>query len=319
MKQRKITLIIIALSSIVFFMSALAYKFYATSDELSSHIEEQVPIIVAKRDIKVGSLITKNDLTQQLLPKSYIGFAPLTPAEINGKYAKVNILSSEPFRMEKLSYEKPEVNVTKAKVLEQVKESIECTTPIELNSSMDTVTLDLSMFRNFDTTLKADDKIDIITVMPKSKNTQSSRFSNTAVQKFDTKYVAIAVPIVSFVSNGKYVKDAMSSKRDKTNNILSSEIADQVVLGLKPKELSNFLTLYYVSQALNAQKVYNVNNQFEGHLWIVNSTLNSDKKSLKEKQAMMYNYKRVVKKRRTTKRVKKKKVKKEKVLIDYES
>lgn len=320
MKQRKITLIIIALSSIVFFMSALAYKFYATSSELSAHIEEQVPIIVAKRDIKEGSLITKHDLTQQLLPKSYIGFAPLTPAEINGKYAKVTILASEPFRMEKLSYEKPEINVTKEEAFAQAKDSIECTTPIELNSSMDTVTLDLSMFRNFDTTLKVDDKIDIISVMPKSSTAQSNRFSNAAVQQFDTKYIAIGVPIVSFISKGKFVKDALSSKRDKVNNIVSSELADQVVLELEPKELSNFLSLYYTSQALNAQKVYNANNSFEGHLWIVNSTLNSDEKSLKLKEKMMYDYKRVVKKRKAVKKKRTvKREKKEKVLIDYES
>ena len=320
MKQRKITLLIIGLSALIFLMSALAYKFYAKSSELSTHLEEQVPIIVAKRDIKKGALITKNDLTQQLLPKSYIGFAPLTPAEVYGKYAKVDILKSEPFRIEKISYEKPDMNVT-YKLTEESKKSVECMVPIELNSTVDTITLELSMFRNFDTTLKVEDKIDIMSVVPKSASSSSSRYgARSTEQKFETKYIALAVPIVSFISNGEFVKNAVSTIKDKNTGQTISKRADKIVLELKPNELSNFLSLYYSSQALNSQKVYNVDNRYTGHLWIINSTLNEDEKALRFKKEMMYDYKRVVKKRKAIKRKKRaKKIKKEKVLIDYEN
>jgi hypothetical protein len=289
MKQKKNMLIMIGLAAIMVLASLFGLKMYMKNSELTEHIEKQVPIFVAKTSIFKGDIVRSSDYKQTLLPKSYVGFTPLTPAEIVGKYAAVDILVGEPFRLEKLSYEaiKEEARTL---VQEERLAEVECIIEDKLAENNDTITISLSMFRNIDLSLREGDYIDIMGIKEGIKNSTMS-----------PKYSAIHVKIASFVKEGAMLQSARVQAKN-SDDLVTTAIADSIVLEMKPNEVKNFLTLYYKSQKLNVNRYFNRKNENIGHLWMIRSTKVMSDSILKEKSKMLLDYKRVVQRKRARKR-----------------
>jgi hypothetical protein len=156
------------------------------------------------------------------------------------------------------------------------------------------------LFHNIDTTLQKGDYIDIVSLKEKK--------SKKGERDFDVKYVALRVPIHSFVSGTtlmeRYTQNVGEGKDAKT------VYAKSVVLETSPKDIKNLLSLYYKTQKLNKERVYNTNNS--GHLWIVKCSEDANATIQAKKEKMLADYvPKYVK-------VKRKKRVKERVSISYE-
>ena len=124
--------------------------------------------------------------------------------------------------------------------------------------------------------------------------------------KFTTKYIALHVPIASFVRNSTSVNEysrIIYSDGAKQNQV---SIADSVVLKITPSNIKNLLPMYYKTQDLNGNRVYSSKDN-RGHLWMIKAMENVDEELEKEKSKMLINTKKAKpkpKRRRTVKRIK---------------
>ena len=270
MKNRQIRLIIGVLTGLVLFTSSLAFLFYTKQDKALSSVDEVLSVYVAKNNIVRGKMITAEDLELSKLPKSHLLTTPLSDVEIIGRYANVDIYAKELIRAEKLALLEPkEQEVVKNKEVKISQESSE-----EEVVKPDTLTLPLSLFQNLDTTLKAGERIDIVSILPKKLQSRD--------EDFDTKYVATGVIIDSFVFGVTTLKTPVMEAEK------SLVYADSVVFAMSPKEIKNFFELYYKSQGINANRVYNKENK--GHLWMVKCSRNDDVKEQRVKERLMLDY-----------------------------
>ena len=284
MKQKKTKIIIGVLLALVMFASSVALLMYTKQNKLSKYVESHIEVYIAAKSLNRGDMINDTDIKLSSLPKSYIEFTPLTKAELVGRYANVDILATEPMRSEKISLTKPveaviaTTRITNTKEVEVVK---------HLDS--DTIVVSLNVFRNLDSSLKKGDFIDIVSVKSKTSKKDNKDFS--------TKYVALHVEINSFISNSKNISKALVKKYDKDNKVTGFGIADSIVLEMSPKDIKNFLPMYYATQTLNSNRVYTTKVN-TGHLWMVKCASEVDEKVQKEKKKLMIDLRR-------TKRVKK--------------
>ncbi|QSZ41951.1 hypothetical protein GJV85_07465 [Sulfurimonas aquatica] len=297
MREKKTKILVGALLALVIFASSIALLMYSKHSELNRYIEAHIEVVIASRGLEKGDVITAADIQMSRLPKSYINYTPLTKAEIVGRYAKVKILASEPLRPEKLSLLKPEDDES------IVVETLEVVEEVTQDLQSDTITIPLSIFQNVDNSLKKGDFIDIVSVYPsKSKNQE---------YKFSTKYIALHVPIDSFIHKS-VVLDALSDIKYEDQNKIS--IADSVVLKITPNNIKNLLPMYYKTQDLNSKRVYG-SKENRGHLWMVKAATEINEIVQKEKSKMLLNTAAPkVKHKRTLKRVKNL----DKVSISYE-
>jgi hypothetical protein len=290
MKNRQIRLIMGILVGLVLFSSSLAFLFYSKQDSKIHSNEKNVEMYIASRHLNRGDMIHASDVEKVYLPKSYLSVPPLTQSELMGRYAAVEIFAKEPLRKEKLSLVKPQEK--------QVKKSIkkaEIVPEHKATQVNDTVTLSLNLFQNIDTSLKAGDYIDIVSVLPKSRKSKN--------MELETKYIALHVLINSFVSNTNKIETAI---KKEGKNIAR---ADSVVFEMSPKEIKNFFSTYYKTQELNANRVFNTARTNKGHLWMVKCSDEDNQKVQKLKDRLMVDYVAVQHKR--AKRV-------ERVSISYE-
>ncbi|MDF1876849.1 hypothetical protein JHD47_03350 [Sulfurimonas sp. SAG-AH-194-L11] len=294
MRNRQTRIIMGILVGLVLFSSSIALLMYSKQDSLSEYVEGHIEVYVATKHLNKGDLISSEDIDKAYLPKSYIAFTPLTQSEIIGRYAKVEIFAKEPLRKEKISLTKPneEPIVSKQLVREKVKVKVLKTKKLK----KDTITVTLSLFQNIDASLKQGDYIDILSVIPKISKGKTSRY--------DTKYVALKVKIHSFVSNYKQVKRYITSDIDG-----KSLTADSIIFEMSPNEIKNFLSVYYKTQELNSNRVFNSKKSNEGHLWMVKCSTNEDDKQQKMKNKMLVDHKTTYRKRVA---------KRDKVSISYE-
>ena len=273
MKNRQTRIIIGILVGLVLFSSSIALLMYTkqSKSETLSPTQKSVEVYVASKHIKQGEMIGATNIEKAHLPSSYLPFTPLTQSEIVGRYASVDIFAKEPMRKEKLSMLKPtipELNKRQRPVITTAKS--------DSNPQQDTVTFSLSMFQNIDATLKAGDYIDIVSVVAKkSKGRESS---------FDMKYVALHVLINSFVSNTTNM-DTLTQIKEK-----KSVKADSVVFEMVPSDIKNFLSVYYKTQELNANRVYNTTKSSKGHLWMVKCSSKVDAKIQKAKDRLLVDH-----------------------------
>ena len=277
MKQKKTKIIIGVLLALVLFASSVALLMYSKQNELNKYVETHIEVYIAATSLSKGDIIEVNDIKLSSLPKSYIGFTPLTKAEIVGRYANVDILETEPIRSEKISDEKPVSKIIDSKfTAKTIKKPIQ-----HLNS--DTIAVSLKVFRNIDNSLRKGDFIDIVSVKPKS----AKRDNNS----FETKYIALHVAIDSFISNSKTMSSILVKHYDKKNKVSSLGMADSIVLEMTPKEIKNFLPMYYTTLTLNSNRV-NVTKSNTGHLWMIKCSSDINEKAENEKNRLMVDAKR---------------------------
>jgi len=284
MKNRKMRLLVGVLVGLVFFSSSLALLFYLKQGN-SSKIEkvETIGVYISTRTINRGELIQAKDITEAMLPRSYVSATPLMATEIIGRYATTNIFIKEPLRKEKLSLTQPlEIKSTQEKVYApQVVEKVENISSYDDNR--DTMTVPLYVFKNIDETLKAGDYIDILTIVPKKSDSR----------EFKTKYVALHILINSFISHAAKV-DSIVSVNEK--NEVSH--ASSIVFEILPGDIKNFLSSYYKTQELNTKSIYNTARSNGGHLWMVKCTTALDPTIQKFKRKMLIDHVTVYKRRK---------------------
>ncbi len=277
MKNKHMKTVILLLVGLVLFTSSLSLLMYKKQADLKEESEKVkfVEMYITTKDIKQGEMLGAESIQKASFPQEYLVGAPLTASEIIGRYAIVDIFKSEPIREQKISLSKPEDKTIKqdkpgiAETLQKLEEGDEL---------KDTITLPLSVFKNVDSSLKKGDKIDIVSVKAKQDGRE---------QDFKVNYIALNVKIDAFVQNGKQVNNFVSYVKDKKNNTIAS-YAENIILEISPKELKNFLTLYYKTLSLNGNRLYNTNNR--GHLWIVKCALNEDAETKKQKKKMLADY-----------------------------
>ncbi len=284
MKQKKTKIIIGVLLALVMFASSVALLMYTKQNSLSKYVESHIEVYIAAKSLQRGDMITDSDIKISSLPKSYIGFTPLTKAEIVGRYANVDILATEPMRSEKISPTKPENKIAAVNTSSIVKKA-----EIVKHLDSDTIVVSLNVFKNLDSSLKKGDFIDIVSVKAKSSKKDN--------KDFFTKYVALHVKINSFISNSENVSKMLVKKYDKDNKAAGFNVAESVVLEMDPKEIKNFLPMYYATQTLNSNRVHTTKTN-TGHLWMVKCASEFNEKVQKEKKRLMIDVRR-------TKRVRK--------------
>lgn len=287
MKNRQHRIIIGTLVGLLLFSSSLALLFYSQQGKTDANQGEFVEAFVSSKDINKGTFLDATMIKKIDLPKSLLPQTPLLDTEIIGRYAAVDIYENEPMRAKKLSTTNPleelEIETFKEKLVHDSSHKEDNAT------SVDTFTLPLALFKNIDPTLKKGDYVDIVSVTFKEKKEKQNIFT--------TKYVAIHIPISSFI-----IKDKSSSSYTKSGPKDTTLKAQSIVLEVSPKEIKNFLKVYYKTQELSTNRVYNTNN-YGGQLWIVRSSKNLDAKTLKAKKAMLVDRKTYVKTRKKTKQV----------------
>jgi len=274
---------------LVLFSSSVALLLYLRQTTAKTSTQRLVEVYVAAKDLKKGDLFDAASITKAKLPQSYINFTPLTDTEIISRYATVPIYKGEPIRSQKISLTKPLEKTAAVKPVKSVKKQEPASQAKVQQINTDTLNISLSVFKNNNTLLKSGDYVDIVSAVP-----------TTNKSGFDTKYVALHVKINSFVSNGQMTKLQNSYNAD-TKQLVRAE---SVVLLMSPREIKNFLAIYYKTQVLNANRVYNTNN-YGGQLWMVKTPKTIDPKLQEEKKRLMIDRKKIVKKYKAhTQRVK---------------
>ena len=289
MKNRKMRLLVGVLVGLVFFSSSLALLLYLKQGNSSvSNKVDTIGVYITTREIKRGEAIEAKDITEAMLPKSYIASTPLMATEIIGRYAATDIFFKEPLRKEKLSLIQPlELSGTQEKV---IKTTIveEVVNESAFDDNRDTMTVPLYVFKNIDETLKSGDYIDILTIVPKNSN----------AKEFRTKYVAVHLLINSFISNSRKVENIVSVSEEG-----GVSRASQVVFEILPGDIKNFLSSYYKTQQLNTKSVYNTTRNNGGHLWMVKCTKDMDPVIQKYKRKMLIDHVPVYKRRKVVHKV----------------
>lgn len=287
MKHKKDKIIIVALSSLVLFSSSIALMLYLKGKNTVSNVNiKTVQIYVASKELKKSEQLSANSIKLKSYAQEQINFPILTKEEIIGKYTNMAIYKDEPMRLEKLS-------VTKS-VDDSSEQVIKIDTTDRFFTQYDAFTLPLSMFQNIDFSLKSGDLIDIVSIAnPEEKNLK-------------TRYAALQVKVLGFSKNGENIKSYISYK--KTDKEVLQELADTVILDMKPRYIKNVLSLYYETQSLSKKRI-NSHEKQSGHLWIVKTQESLDKKMLQEKEKLLVDN---VVKRYSSKKVQKAKISYEK-------
>jgi len=284
MRQKKDKILIVALTSLVLFSSSLALMMYLKQGQNNNRVvrEKKVVVYVSANDIKKGALIKSSDIEKKELPKSYVSFSLPVKEEIVGKFAKVDMLKGEPYRMEKLTTKKQPS--TKADIsLKENKQN-------KMKVTNDSVSLSLQLFRNIDYSLKKDDYIDIVSI--KEYKTSKQQKSN-----FRTKYVALHIKVLSFSKNGEIQNSYIKHTTEDDKKVKTT--ADTISLDMSPKDIKNLLIAYYNAQEINKDRVYS--DKFNtGHLWIIKTKKIVDENAQKMKNNLMID--KVAPKRKASKR-----------------
>lgn len=278
MKNRKTRIAMGIMVGLVLFSSSVALLLYLKQSKHKEVSHNNIEVFVAAKNLKKGDLLNAASIKKAKLPKSYVSFTPLTDSEIISRYARVDIYKNEPIRQEKISARKPVETIKTAKAkTKQTKQIVEDKVQ---QMTKDTLSVSLSVFKNKNTLLQEGDYVDIASVIPSKSN------------NFNTKYIALHVKIHSLTSNGNVVKQIITY--NAKNQVIR---ADTIVLVMSPKEIKNFLALYYKTQALNSNRVYNTNN-YGGQLWMIKTPKMIDATLQTQKERLLVQRKVSAKKRK---------------------
>ncbi len=268
---------------LVLFSSSVALLLYLRQGSSKVTSTPSVEVYVAAKNLKRGDMLDAASIVKAKLPATYINFTPLTDSEIISRYATMDIYKNEPIRPEKISITQP-VTQTKAVITETKSVQKETPEPKLEQVTQDTIAVSLSVFKNNNTLLKAGDYVDIASVVPTNSKNKANDFL--------TKYIALHVKISNFINHGAVTTTLVTS-----NAKGQATQADTVVLIMTPQEIKNFLALYYKTQALNNNRVYNTHN-YGGQLWMIKTPKEIDEKLQSEKERLMVDKKISAKKRK---------------------
>lgn len=257
MRDKKTKILVGILLSLIVFTSSVAFLMYTKQSTISKNLEDNVPVYVSATDIKKGDMLGANNIQLSHLPKSYVGTEALTQEEIIGHYATMDMLKNEPLRIEKLSLKKPQDEVQLITASDANTSTSEEKELQEISS--DTFPIAMDLFQNIDKSLKKGDYIDIVSVLPKRGEGNEYEFS--------THYIALHVQISS-------IAFPYTPPQDEKSKVKPVSIPGSLVLHMEPKEIKNFLKLYYTVQNINNNRVYNEQNK--GHLWMIKCSETSD-------------------------------------------
>lgn len=283
MRDKKTKILVGILLSLIVFTSSVAFLMYTKQSRISENLEENVAVYVSAKDIKKGEMIGAENMLLAHLPKSYVGAQALTQEEIMGRYAVTDMLKNEPMRMEKLSLQKPQEELQVAAVAIDTNTTESYAEEMQTAQS-DTLPIAMDLFQNIDASLKKGDYIDIVSVMPtKGANNE---------YEFATRYIALHVRIGSIVF-------PYTEAQDEKSKVKPVSVPGSLVLLMEPKEIKNFLKLYYTVQNINNNRVYNEQNK--GHLWMIKCSENSDEEMQNYKKELILDAQKNTKVSKTTK------------------
>lgn len=256
---------------LVLFSSSVALLLYLKQSNHTQDAQASVTLFVAAKNLKKGELLDAHSIKQAKFPKSSLSFTPLSDTEIMHRYARVDIYKGEPIRKEKISQTKPIENapLKRTAVKKAAVQTLPKTDRDVEQITQDTISVSLSLFKNNITLLSAGDYVDIVSAI-------ASKSDN-----FTTKYVALHVKVNHFIANHKVTKSML--RYDEKKQPIR---ATAVVFSMSPKEIKNFLAVYYKTQQLNANRVYNTNH-YGGQLWLIKTPKVINKELQAQKQRLL--------------------------------
>ncbi len=216
MKFNKQLAIIFVLLSMLLSAIATSVYFYNKNQETIEQNNQLVVIYVANEKIEKNTLIKDSDLKQTTIARQFVITKPLLRNEIIGKYAKETIYKNEVFLKEKLT--------NKIKVIKK---------PKTLEYKYSSYNISLKLFQNPNYSLKPDDIIKIVSVIPNEKN-------------FSVQYVARDIRVLGFMRDGHpssksiIQRNIKNSKQEEIVNIK----ADEIVLDLKEDVILSLIGNY---------------------------------------------------------------------------
>ena len=255
MKQQKMKLLIVGLLGLFVFASMIALLMYNKTRQIQARIDDQVTVLIASKSIEAGEIVGASALGVVELPRSTVTFQPPELGDIVGKYAVTDILEGEPMRTEKLSLSAPQPKTMPKIETAEVPKTLPVAVPAA-DAVTDRMSIPLRLFQNVDDTLKEGDRIDIISIRPKQGG------GTKRIGDVDVRYVALNVAVAGFIANGIW-QDALAVQAEGVRR------ADTILLEITPKQIGNFLSLYYEAQQINQMRPYNDGKSNTGHLWMV--------------------------------------------------
>lgn len=263
MREKKIKILVGILLTLVLFSSSAALLMFMKQDSSAMSSKESVRVYMASKALDGSKPISAEDISEIHMPKAELRFTPLSSSEIVGMYVQSDMLQGELFRAEKLALTQKALQTQPTQIAKESEEVL-------IESIQDTLVLNLTLFQNMDTTLKAGDFIDIVSIMPTQEKNKE--------YEFKPQYIALHIPVV-----GINYETQIQNEKDKKAAAIS--VAKSIVVGMKPEEIKSFLDLYYTAQNINAQRYYNEQNR--GHLWMVKCAKEGSAEATQAKKSML--------------------------------
>lgn len=260
MNKKRNTILALGMVSLALFGIIIVIMMYWKNNDVSQSTEKLISVYVAKKTIGAGEKISLDQLKIQNVPVSTPGAEQLLIADVSGMYALQKIEVNEMLRSEKLTRSIPASEVSEDNDNETIQSS----------AGKETVTLSSNVFKNFDDSLKAGERIDILGI----------KMTNEQTRKMESRYVAINVEVVN-------IKKSHSAPKEQDKEAKEPALQEDVkiVLALNPIQLNRMLSYYYESQQLNQERPYNPDNNFVGHLWMAKTSGSKEQEA--EKMRLM--------------------------------
>ena len=247
MKFNKQIAIILVLVSMLISAIGVAVYFYFEQQKTIESNSKMVTVYVANKNIKRGTLITKDLIKKTEIAKQFILTKPLLRNEIINKYAKESIFKNEFFLKEKLAVK-----------LEEEKKKKEKKIDFKYNS----YNISLKLFSNPNYSLEPNDIIKIISVYPSDAQKGNNKFS--------VQYVAKNIKVLGFLNDG--IPTENSIVRKKIKKVMNKKQVEQIV-SIKSEEIILDIDQKVLISLIND---YNKGKQ----LWMVKSKFEEDKKKV---------------------------------------
>lgn len=270
MNKKRNILLVIGFLSLVIFTMIIMVMMYIKNNESAIASEKNIPAFVAVNNIASGQKISLGDIELRSLPKEYVGEDSLSMSDIIDHYAVVNIMKNDLIRSNKIGLNMPVPEEEVSDANHSIDGNI--TRNFVLH---DMISIPLSAFQNPDTTLHAGELIDIVGMFVYGEDKP----------EFSTRYIALHVTVGGFMKDGQKINSIASVTVDEKTHVATKVFADEILLDMSPRDIGNFLNLYYKSQGLNNDRAHNPNNLYQGHMWMVkcNSVVRRDDEAIKRR------------------------------------
>lgn len=272
MKFDKNLAIILILGSMLISALLFAYYLYNQNKKTVAKSNQQIVTFIAKEDLEKNHIIKEEDLLQTSIAKQYLLNNPLTKDEIIGKITNEKIYKNEIFIKQKLTT--------------KIEEEKKLLLPFDYNS----YNISFKLFQNPNYTLKADDRINIISVYAK----EGTKIKKDETNKFDVQYIANSVKVLGFIRDGKASDITLEKKvikKIEQKKVIEEEVeikADEIVLDIPNKVLLALIDDYNKGKQLWMSKTKEAQTKT-----VETKVLNSSKKVVQKSYPIRW-YKPIV-------------------------